>query len=132
MKKLSFIVAASALALASCTAPHPKMLSFTPASVVIDYTGNDLHAATNMAQQFCSSVEKNAQYVDAKEEGGFFTGTKQIAFFNCIESLKNLHMNNNGGYGSGSGGSGASGGGHGGHVIVMPGYNGNGQAPQVK
>jgi len=62
---------------------HPKMLSFTPASVVIDYSDNDLHEATNLAQQFCSSIQKDAQYVRTEESG--WISTQRNAFFNCVE-----------------------------------------------
>ena len=121
MKKY-LITSILAVAVASCTAPHPKMLSFTPASVVVDYTGNDLHEATNMAQQYCSSIGKDAQYVDAKEEGTWGLSTKSTAFFNCVESFSrggghNGHggPNNNNSGGAGAGGS---------NIFVIP--NGGG------
>lgn len=87
MKNSTFFLAASLFALVACNNPQPKMLSFTPSSVVIDYTGNDLRAATNIAQQFCASVDKVAQYVDKKSEFGYYSGSKQIAFFNCKNQL---------------------------------------------
>lgn len=65
---------------------YPKIMSFTPASVVVDYSGNDLHEATNLAQQFCSSLNKDAQYVRTDEKNKTLT-----AFFNCIDSS---HRNN--------------------------------------
>lgn len=73
------------LLLSACSGsrPHPKMLSFTPASVVIDYSDNDLHEATSLAQQFCSSIQKDAQYVRTQESG--WVTTTRHAFFNCIE-----------------------------------------------
>jgi hypothetical protein len=58
------------------------MLSFTPASVVIDFSENDLHEATSLAQQFCSSIQKDAQYVRTEESG--WISTDKHAFFNCI------------------------------------------------
>jgi hypothetical protein len=74
--------------LTGCHVGHPKMLSFTPASVVIDYSDSDLHGATNLAQQYCSSINKDAQYVINKETG--WISTKKEAFFNCVEStIKN-------------------------------------------
>jgi hypothetical protein len=85
-KKFLGLLLAS-FALASCGShPHPKMMSFTPASVVIDYSENDLHEATGMAQQYCSSMERDAQYVRTEESG--WVSSKRIAFFNCIESLR--------------------------------------------
>lgn len=88
---MKLITIISCLLLVSCVSkPHPKMLSFTPASVVIDYTGNDLHAATSLAQQFCSSINKDAQYVNHKEEGGWTISL--TAFFNCVDSSR--HHNN--------------------------------------
>ena len=59
------------------------MLSFTPASVVIDYSENDLHEATSLAQQFCSSIQKDAQYVRTHESG--WVSTTRHALFNCVE-----------------------------------------------
>ena len=55
----------------SCSAGHPRMSSFTPASVVVDYSDSDLHGATNLAQQFCSSINKNAQYVSTNIDNGW-------------------------------------------------------------
>lgn len=92
MKKFLFLV--SLFALASCSGrPHPKMLSFTPASVVIDYSDNDLHEATQMAQQFCSSIERDAQYVRTQTEG--WVMTTRHAFFNCVERGASRHAPNN-------------------------------------
>ncbi|MGI4775732.1 MAG: hypothetical protein ACRYE9_02200 [Janthinobacterium lividum] len=95
---MKLIVISSCLLLASCASQHhPKMLSFTPASTVIDYSNNDLHEATALAQQFCSSINKDAQYVSHKEEG--WVTKSRTAFFNCIESLSkhNANMNHNNG-----------------------------------
>ena len=78
---------------------HPKMLSFTPASVVVDYSDNDLHEATNLAQQFCSSIQKDAQYVRTEESG--WVSTQKNAFFNCVE-------HNRGGKGNSLSGSGSN------------------------
>lgn len=73
------------LVLTSCSSRHhPKMISFTPASVVIDYSDNDLYEATGLAQQFCSSINKDAQYVRTNESG--FLSKERLAFFNCVES----------------------------------------------
>ena len=72
------------LTLSSCGGmKHPKMLSFTPASVVIDYSDGSLHEATSLAQQFCSTIKKDAQYVST-EKSGMISVEKQ-AFFNCVE-----------------------------------------------
>jgi len=84
MKYLYFFSAV--ILLSSCSTHHPKMISFTPASVVIDYSENDLHEATSLAQQFCSSIQKDAQYV-SKEETGWINTVKQ-AFFNCVEHTR--------------------------------------------
>ncbi len=73
---------------------HPKMLSFTPASVVRDYSDNDLHEATALAQQFCSSTNKDAQYVRTEENGLVFKESK--AFFNCVLSEKHYNQNTGG------------------------------------
>ena len=76
-------ISLSLLVLTSCSGKaHPKMLSFTPASVLIDYSDNDLHEATQMAQQFCGSINKNAQYVNTIEKG--IVMTERHAFYNCI------------------------------------------------
>jgi hypothetical protein len=78
------VIFSSILLLSACSTsrPHPKMLSFTPASVVIDFSENDLHEATSLAQQFCSSIQKDAQYVRTEESG--WLSTEKHAFFNCI------------------------------------------------
>jgi hypothetical protein len=82
-----FIFFSVVILLSSCSSRHhPKMLSFTPASVVIDYSENDLHEATSLAQQFCASIQKDAQYV-SKEETGWVI-TKKEAFFNCVEHTR--------------------------------------------
>ena len=86
MKKLGIFVCAASILIGCGGNPHPKMVSFTPASVVIDYSKNDLHEATGMAQQFCSSIEKDAQYVSTKESG--WTSSEKLTFFNCIERGK--------------------------------------------
>jgi|GEM_PF-2995282 len=95
---------ATGLILTSCgAAHHPKMISFTPAIVVIDYSQNDLHEATNLAQQFCSSINKDAQYVRTDKNDGFLSSVsygvlskERHAFFNCIESSnKNNRSNSN-------------------------------------
>lgn len=86
MKKFG-LLAAVAVLLTGCFGPnHPKMLSFTPASVVIDFTGSDLNSATNLAQQFCTSIDKDAQYVRSEEAS--FWGSDKTAFFNCVESAR--------------------------------------------
>lgn len=99
MKKIALILL-TGTALTSCGGnKHPKMLSFTPASVVIDYSDNDLHEATSLAQQFCSSINKDAQYVRTNE--GSWMSREKHAFFNCVESSnKNQHNSNSGGYSS--------------------------------
>lgn len=99
MKNITFLLLAGT-ALISCSgSKHPKMLSFTPASVVIDYSDNDLHEATALAQQFCSSINKDAQYVRTNE--GSWMSREKHAFFNCVESSsKNSHHNNSAGYNS--------------------------------
>ena len=83
------ILSSCLLLIVACSKSHPKMTSFTPASVVIDYSENDLHEATAMAQQFCGSINKDAQYVRT-EESGWFTTTR-LGFFNCIESSRHIH-----------------------------------------
>ncbi|WP_032138739.1 hypothetical protein [Rickettsia tamurae] len=71
---------------------HPTVISFTPASVVINYSLNDLQEATNLAQQFCSTINKDAQYTGTQyikiAEAGFFSNEIQAhhAFFNCVGS----------------------------------------------
>lgn len=94
MKNFAILCASLLLVTACSGKSHPKMLSFTPASVVIDYSNNDLHEATNMAQQFCSSINKDAQYVRT-EEGGRGSSKRQ-AFFNCVESNRHHGDNNYG------------------------------------
>lgn len=69
--------------LSSCSGSHrSKIVSFNPASVVVDYTDiADLIGATDQAQRYCSSIGKDAQYVNIK---GDFTisslGRKRTAF----------------------------------------------------
>lgn len=79
------VLLSAVILLSACSSsrPHPKMLSFTPASVVIDYSENDLHEATSLAQQFCSSIQKDAQYVRTQEDG--WVSKTRHAFFNCVE-----------------------------------------------
>lgn len=100
MKKILFFASAS-IFLVSCAQgprPHPKMISFTPASVIVDYTENDLHEATAMAQQYCSSMKKDAQYVRTQEDSKGFGAKERIGFFNCIVSAPHDHQS--GSYGS--------------------------------
>lgn len=86
MKK-SLLIVGSLVAIAACQQPsHPKMLSFTPASVVIDYSQNDLYQATQLAQQFCSSIDRDAQYVRSEEKG--WGSPKKHAYYNCVESAR--------------------------------------------
>ena len=91
------ILLATSLLLVSCggNKSHPRMLSFTPASVVIDYSDNDLHEATSLAQQFCSSINRDAQYVRT-EEGGWITRERK-GFFNCIESNRGVRTHKDSG-----------------------------------
>ncbi len=70
------------------------MLSFTPASVVIDYSNNDLHEATALAQQFCSPTNKDAQYVRTEENS--WVSKERKAFFNCVASEKHHNQGSNG------------------------------------
>ncbi|WP_316355081.1 hypothetical protein [Candidatus Trichorickettsia mobilis] len=95
MNKNIFITLLCCLTLVACSGrSHPKMISFTPASVVVDYSDNDLYEATGLAQQFCSSINKDAQYVRTNETG--WVSKERHAFFNCIESAnKNAHHNSN-------------------------------------
>ena len=95
MNRFAFVTLC--LIIAGCSSrAHPKMISFTPASVVVDYSDNDLYEATGLAQQFCSSINKDAQYVRTNETG--WVSKERHAFFNCIESAnKNTHYNNGGG-----------------------------------
>ncbi len=80
-----YITLLSTIMLSSCFGNnHPKMLSFTPASVMVDFNGNDLYEVTRVAQQFCDSIKKDAQYVRTEESGWVFKN--KAAFFNCIES----------------------------------------------
>jgi hypothetical protein len=92
MKKI--LAFSSMMLIISGCAKYPTMLSFTPASVMINYTGSDLHQATAMAQQYCASMGKDAQYVRT-EEGGMLS-SKRHGFFNCIESSKNSNSQSNG------------------------------------
>jgi predicted small lipoprotein YifL len=95
MKK-SAVVVLALLSLAACTSKsHPKMLSFTPASVVVDYSNNDLHEATSLAQQFCSSINKDAQYVRTNE--GSWMSRERHAFFNCVGSATKGNQHNSSG-----------------------------------
>ena len=94
MKNIILIVGSLLLIVGCAGTSHPKMLSFTPASVVIDYSDNDLHEATSLAQQFCSSTSKDAQYVRTEEKG--FVSSSRVAFFNCVASEKNNNSNNGG------------------------------------
>ncbi len=78
---------------------YPKMLSFTPASVMIDYSSSDLHQATCLAQQFCSSINKDAQYVRTERNDSMFGSNTRHGFFNCIERAASAP---NGGHGAAS------------------------------
>lgn len=74
-------------------AGHPTMVSFTPASVVVDYTTSDLRQATGLAQQFCQSIHKDAQYVRS-EDSGYWTKERH-GFFNCVDSSSSNSNRNN-------------------------------------
>ncbi len=85
--RLFFIISVLGLLVASCAKPHPKLISFTPAGVIVEHTDSPLHEATALAQNFCSSIGKDAQYVSSTKEGGFWSlKNEQHAFFNCVES----------------------------------------------
>lgn len=90
------LITTSLFAIASCggNRPNPKLLSFTPASVVVDYSENDLHEATNLAQQFCSSINKDAQYVRTEENG--WVSKERKAFFNCVKRSENHNYHGGG------------------------------------
>ena len=81
LKKIA-LLGFSSLMMVGC-ASHPKISTFTPASIVVDYGGSSLYEATRVAQQYCDSIAKDAQYVRTEES--FFSGKKE-GFFNCIES----------------------------------------------
>jgi hypothetical protein len=91
--KNSLKFAIVALMVISCGVKYPKMLSFTPASVMIDYSDSDLHQATSMAQQYCSSIGKDAQYVRTEESG--WVSKERHGFFNCVEKHNNNNNNGN-------------------------------------
>ena len=95
MRLILILFTLSVISASCATKSYPKMLSFTPASVVKDYTSNDLHEATMLAQQFCSSVNKDAQYVSTQERGGYFSGSTKHAFFNCVESQARILQQQN-------------------------------------
>lgn len=86
---------------------HSRIISFTPASVVVDYSDTgDLIEATDQAQRYCSSAGKDAQYVDTKEESSILSfSSKKTAFFNCV-ARENASSNN------GNNNSNSNGGGH--------------------
>ena len=93
-KMINKFSAFSLLLLCACSFNrHPKMLSFTPASVVVDFNGSDLHGATQLAQQFCSSINKDAQYVRSEES---FWGGDRKGFFNCVTSSTHGANSNSG------------------------------------
>lgn len=98
--KRSLAAISALLILSACASHHPKMLSFTPASVVVDYSNNSLHEATGLAQQYCSSMQKDAQYVRTEEKG--LLTTEKHAYFNCVESLAKAMHNNNQQHGFGA------------------------------
>lgn len=104
MKNMATL-AACLLLIAACNTP-PKVVSFTPAGVMIDYSKSSIHEATMMAQQFCSSMNKDAQYVRTEGEGRVggvagiipivaaanYAGSTRVAFFNCVENNKNTQI----------------------------------------
>ncbi|GAA5252404.1 hypothetical protein [Candidatus Rickettsia kedanie] len=73
---------------------HPTVISFTPANVVINYSLNDLQETTNLAQQFCSTINKDVQYTGTQyiniAEAGFSSNEIQARYaaFNYIESSR--------------------------------------------
>ncbi len=84
---MKYLVTLCCVFLSSCSSPrHSRIISFTPAGVVIDYTETqDLTEATDQAQRYCSSMNKDAQYVNNKEDFSLTgLGWKYTAFFNCI------------------------------------------------
>lgn len=84
--------------LSGCAATHPKIVTFTPASIVIDYGDSSLYEATRVAQQYCDSLRKDAQYV--RTESKWYSSGKE-AFFNCIESASKTGVGAGAGYGHG-------------------------------
>ncbi len=91
----------AALILNGCAASHPKIITFTPASIVVDYGDSSLYEATRVAQQYCDSIRKDAQYV--RTESKWYSSDKE-AFFNCIESTSKTGAGAGaagGGYGNG-------------------------------
>ncbi len=94
------------LLLNGCAASHPKIITFTPASIVVDYGDSSLYEATRVAQQYCDSIRKDAQYV--RTESTWYSGAKE-GFFNCIESASK----------TGAGAGGSASGGYGGHGPII-------------
>jgi hypothetical protein len=100
MKKIFILFC---VVLSACSGPrHSKIVSFTPASVVVDYTDTgDLVEATDQAQRYCSSINKDAQYVNTKDDFAVSSfGWKKTAFFNCIakeHGVSNSHVGSSGG-----------------------------------
>ena len=83
---LAFVLGVTTLLPGCATAPRvPKMVSFTTDKVVVDYSFNNLSEATNLAQQFCSAADKDAEYVrsDKNKHG------KNLGHFVCVTTKKN-------------------------------------------
>lgn len=75
------------LSLISCSyTKRAKMISFTKSSVVISYTNFDLIDAKILAKRYCSSIGKDAKYVNNAEVGIF--SIQKTAFFNCVTNKK--------------------------------------------
>jgi hypothetical protein len=92
MLKKIVLLSAMSVVVAGC-ASNPKISSFTPASIVVDYGGSSLYEATRVAQQYCDSIAKDAQYV--RTEDSFLSGKKE-GFFNCVESKLKAPGSSNG------------------------------------
>ncbi len=92
MRTVLLLIIAALITTACAIRIAPRMLSFTPAAVVIDYSNNTVHAATALAQQFCSSIGKDAQYVRTSETG--WLAQERTGFFNCVESPAKINQNN--------------------------------------
>jgi hypothetical protein len=71
-----------------------KIIIFTPEKVVVDYTDNDLQEATIIAQQYCVSMNKDAQYVNTEEHG--LVAKERHAFFHCVKPVARNQHNNTG------------------------------------
>lgn len=72
---------------------RPSLYTYTGASVLVDYSEQDLLEATDTAQAYCHATGGHAQYAHSEEtDEGWFSSDKKLAVFNCANSPAQARM----------------------------------------